>query len=131
VIDAVLRDQHQPNLVCVEVESAIRRLEATLRWGEQKAHALLASGPMDVDARRPPLVSRVLALPSTRANREVVATFRQTLHAAFPASCSDVHQALTTSDVPWPGSGLLWFRVEGNVAHALPHTPRGLSRACR
>jgi transcriptional regulator with XRE-family HTH domain len=127
VIDVVLHDRPPTNIVCVEVESRLQRVEATIRWGEQKAHALLMSGPISVDPNGPrPTVSRVLALPSTRANREVVRTFEHSIKTAFPADPADLYAALITPDAPWPGSGILWFRVEGTSAHVLPGRPRSL-----
>ena len=129
VIDVVLQEQPPRTIVCVEVESAIRRIEATMRWGEQKARALLVSGPITSEGSPPPTVSRVLALPSTRANREIVSTFRASIQATFPADPADVYRALTTADAPWPGAGLLWFAVSGTVARALPRSPLALRRS--
>lgn len=124
VIDVVLDAER--DLVCVEVQSQLRAIEATIRWGRQKAEALLTSGPWGGDEKGPPVVSRVLAIASTRSNREIVATFQRSIEVAYPAAPEAVVAALTRPDTPWPGSGLLWFTVDDSSAHLLPGSPRGL-----
>ena len=90
--------------------------------GSTKAHALLVSGPVRSDWPTPPSVSPGSGAsldggqPGDRAG-----TYRQSVRAGFfPADTHDIYLALTTADAPWPGSGLLWFRVEGTKAHVLP-----------
>ncbi len=59
--------------------------------------------------------------------RELVRTFEASLGAAYPARVWDIHQALTTAAVPWPGAGIIWADVTGGRARILERPPRGVS----
>ena len=126
VIDLVLTDLAAKVVVCVEVQSEIRRLEQQIRWATQKAHALLVTGPMADSGDGAPRVFQVLALASTRRNREIVGQFEATVRVAYPSRPEDIVSALTDHR-PWPGSGLVWLSVHGRSAHLLSGAPRRLS----
>lgn len=123
VIDLVIDERRAPLVVATEMQSRIERLEQQTRWMAEKADGLAA--------RRAALgqqlvVSRVLVLRSTVENRDLARRFGRTLATAFPAKASDVVDALTTYDAPWPGAGLVWMRVEKGVARLLGGPPRGV-----
>ena len=107
-IDAVLVDADPRLAVATEVESSLSRLEQAIRWSTAKAEALDSSRawPFGISGERP-MVDRLLVVRSTRATRDVAATFAATLHAAYPG---DPWQALAALRGPtrWPGPTLLW-----------------------
>lgn len=129
VIDAVLGHPTGHVVIALECQSELRRLEQQLRWALAKSEALpssaawpsLAPGPSD-----PPAISSILLLRSTTATRELARTFRTTLAAAYPARPADLHRALADPKVPWPGSGIIWMRLEGTRASIMPGYPRGV-----
>jgi transcriptional regulator with XRE-family HTH domain len=125
VIDVVALETSGPEVVAIEFQGGIGRLEETLRWSGQKADALLATGPI-IGADGPRQVSRVLALASTDANRQIVRSFERTLHAVYPAPSVEIVRAFTTADAPWPGSGIIWFAFDGRDARLLRNEPRSL-----
>jgi transcriptional regulator with XRE-family HTH domain len=125
VIDLVLHERGPNRLVAVEVESGLRRLEQQIRWANEKAEALESTDLFGMaSAVGRPTVSRLLVVRSTRPNHEIAQTFARTLGAAYPGSARDVHAAIT-SDVAWPGAGILWARVDGRTATILKGEPRG------
>ena len=126
-IDIVFHDVERGVVVATEVQSQIRRLEQQLRWSNEKARAILPSGAIpQVGEVAAPEVSQLLVLRSTRANREIVATYAGTIRAALPASAELAHRALTKGEGMWPGAALLWATVEGSTVRILDGPPRGL-----
>lgn len=124
-IDVVLADQPDPLFVATEVSSELRRLEQHLRWAQDKASslpsaALWSSAPSGAE------VSRLLVLRSTRNTRDLAQRFPQTFEALYPARTRDVFAAVCGDD-SWPGAGVLWARVEGDVVTLLDRPPRGVS----
>jgi len=122
-IDTVL--VRGPTVVVTEVQSELRRLEAQLRWHEEKT-AGLPSSLLWRYLGDEPTVSRLLLLRSTRTTRELARRFEQTLAAAFPARATDALAALTSDGRQWPGAAILWVRVEGRTVEILLGPPRGV-----
>jgi transcriptional regulator with XRE-family HTH domain len=125
VIDLVAHDRAAGIVIATEVQSELRRLEQQLRWSNEKAGSLPSADFwrfVEEDAT----IDQLLVLRSTRANRQLAERFTETLAVAFPASPIDAYRALTTPDVPWPGSSILWARVEGDAARILESPPRGV-----
>jgi len=126
VIDLVAHDRSAGIAVATEIQSEFRRLEQQLRWSHQKAESLPSADFwrfVDDEQR----IDRLLVLRSTRTNRHLAQRFSETLAIAFPADATAAYQALTTPDMPWPGSALIWASVEGDKAWILERPPRGLS----
>jgi transcriptional regulator with XRE-family HTH domain len=129
VIDVVLGHPAGRHVVALECQSELRRLEQQLRWATTKAEALPSSAVwpfLAPDPADPPAISSILLLRSTTATRELAWTFRTTLAAAYPAEPADLHRALTDPNVAWPGSGIIWVRLDGTNATILPGWPRGV-----
>ena len=124
-IDVVFDSQPLATTVATEVQSRIDRLEQQLRWAQDKA-ASLPSAEMwpYLDGDRS--ISRLLVLRSTAANRALVRRFEATLRAAYPARAADAHASLTAG-ARWPGAGILWADVSGDVVRVLDRPPRGVS----
>lgn len=128
VIDVVLVHRDRPLVVAIEAQSEIRRLEQQLRWANEKARALLNSEIVaairepDVP---PPRVHQVLLLRSTAATRDLARRFEATLATAYPARAFDVWRALT-GEAPWPGSGVVWVRVDRGQASIFERPPWGV-----
>lgn len=125
VIDAVFANPGEL-VIATEIQSAIRRLEQQIRWGEAKAEALPSSTAWSMlSAGRPSVpISRLLVLRTTAANREVVRAFEETLRAAFPGSSSAALAALRNPSNRWPGPTILWARVERGRVTILDGPPR-------
>jgi len=111
-IDAGLHDPRAAVFVSTEIQSELRRLEQLLRWSETKA-ASLPSWDGWTHLGDAPTVSRLLVVRDTRTNRNVAASFRRQLRAAYPADPLDALEALTTSAAAWPGPALLWASGRG------------------
>lgn len=124
-IDIVLSDQPDPLFVATEVSSEIRRLEQHFRWAQDKASSL-PSAPLWSNAPSGAEVSRLLVLRSTRNTRDLAQRFPRTFEALYPARARDVFAAVC-GDGSWPGPGLLWARVEGDVVTLLDRPPRGVA----
>jgi len=118
VIDAVLRDSVAGLVIATEVQSDLRRLEQQIRWGRDKADALVTP---DAESR----VSRLLVLRSTVRTRELARQYEATLRAAFPARTSDAVAALTAI-AAWPGPAIVWMHVHGTTATLMRHPPPGV-----
>lgn len=89
-------------IVLIEVETHIRRWEATLRHCFEKRDAVqVAVGP-DVN------VFVALCLPPTRHHRRLVAELGESVRTAFPTSPDLLRESLETG-TPWPGDGILWI----------------------
>lgn len=124
VIDAVLERADTRLLVATEVYSELRRLEQQVRWSADKANSL---GSSDLVGQGPePVVSRLLVLRSTAANRELARQFEATLGAAYPAASAQVVASLRAG-VEWPGPGIAWVRIEGDRVELLDGPPRGVT----
>jgi transcriptional regulator with XRE-family HTH domain len=117
VIDLVLRDRTTGLAIACEAQSELRRLEQVLRRLSEKAAALAALEP------QPTGFSTVLLLRSTRETRALARLYESTLAAAFPARTQAVVAALSGSD-PWPGSAIVWVRLERGAAAILDRPPR-------
>lgn len=129
VIDAVLGHPAGRHVVALECQSELRRLEQQLRWAFTKSEALPSSAVwpfLAPDPAGPPAISSILLLRSTAATRELARTFRQTLAAAYPVEPADLQLALADPKLPWPGSGIIWVRLDGTKATILPGWPRGV-----
>jgi hypothetical protein len=120
VIDLVLHDRTRPDTVATEFHAQLRRVEQQIRWANQKADAL-GSLP-EQQGRR---VSRLLVVRNTSAMREVARAASSILATAYPASTETAVRALT-ADEPWPGSAIVWMRLEGGVAELMDRPPRGV-----
>ena len=131
VVDCVLGHPVEPLVVAVEVQSELRRAEATLRRSADKAEALprspaghalaLVRGVPQVD------VSRLLVLRSTAANRAVVRDLARTFTAAFPARAGDALAALRDEHTGWPGPAIIWVHLHGRHANVMEWPPRGVT----
>jgi transcriptional regulator with XRE-family HTH domain len=119
-VDLALHDPLARVLVSTELESTLRRLEQLIRWSEEKALALDSSAnwPSWSAGGGEPDISRLLVIRVTRANRAAAAEARRLLRAAYPADPRDALDALT-GVAPWPGSALLWARLEPSGAARL------------
>ena len=120
VIDAVLEDRDGATTIETELHSQVHRVEQQVRWQRQKADAL---GLLPDQEGR--IVSRLLVLRNTQANREAVRGAKGILHAAYPARTTDAVTALRgTSE--WQGAAIIWITVEGGRARLLDGPPRGV-----
>ena len=110
----MLFDPLEPALVASELESDLRRIEQLLRWSQEKAASLpSADGWASWSAVPSPVVSRLLIVRHTRANRAAVADARRQLRDAFPADPQDALDALHGT-ARWPGAALVWARLDAN-----------------
>jgi len=122
VIDLVLVRQRPAQVVAVEAESGLRRIEQQVCWASAKAEALgLARGGAD----GPVPVSRLLLLRSTVATRAVAATYRDVLGVAYPARMVDALAALSGT-APWPGPAIVWCHSDASGARLLDGPPRNI-----
>ena len=128
VIDAVIAHPSSGRIVSVEAQSDLRRFEQQLRWAAEKADALPSAAiwPALAPDDRVPTLSRILLLRSTRDTRELARSHAATFSAAYPADPRALLDSLVLPDVPWPGNGLLWVRVEGQAVSIIKGTPRGV-----
>jgi hypothetical protein len=128
VIDLVAHDQTAGIVIATEVQSELRRLEQQIRWSHEKAESL-PSAEFWRFTQDQPKIEKLLILRSTHANRLLATRFPETLATAFLANPIQAYRALTTPDVPWPGSALLWARVDGDATRILERPPRSVSAA--
>jgi transcriptional regulator with XRE-family HTH domain len=119
VIDLVLRRSIDQLTVVCECHSEVRRLDDVLRRIGEKSQALGA-----VDGGRGS-ASTLLLLRSTATTRAVASAYESTLAAAFPARAVDALAALRGT-AAWPGSAIVWGRVEASRAQILEGVPRGV-----
>jgi hypothetical protein len=124
-VDVVLADTTDPLYVATEVSSEIRRLEQQFRWAQDKAASLPSAG-LWANAPAGSEVSRLLVLRSTRSTRDLAQRFPETFEALYPARARDVFDAICGGR-RWPGPGILWARVEGEVVTLLDRPPRGVA----
>jgi len=125
-IDLVLDRRFPADVVASEVQSRLERLEQTVRWSQEKARSL-PSSDLWRGRTADPAIHRLLVLRSTSATREVARRFEGTLRAAYPAPARAVFRAITEADRPWPGDGILWADLRGDVATILDRPPRGVA----
>ncbi len=124
-IDLVLDRRRPLEVVATEVQTRLDRLEQMIRWSQDKASSLPSADPWAaIDGT--PVVHRLLVVRSTAATRDVARRFEATLRTQYPARTIDVYEALTTIDCPWPGNGILWADVRGDVVRILDRPPRGI-----
>jgi transcriptional regulator with XRE-family HTH domain len=129
-VDAMLVLLDDGVVVATEVQSEFRRLEQQLRWASDKADSLPSSSAWTMAVptdRRPPAISLLLVIRSTRANREIARSFESTLASRYPAPAGAIHEALTTAATVWPGAGIIWATVERGEARILDRPPRGIA----
>lgn len=124
-IDLVLDSQPLATIVASEIESRIDRLEQQLRWAQDKASSL-PSAQLWPYLEGDRSISRLFVLRSTATNRELARRFEATLRAAHPARSSDIYESLTEGQ-RWPGAGILWADVRGDVVRILDRPPRGVT----
>ena len=67
----------------------------------------------------PPRISQLLIVRRTRANDRIGHEFARQLAIAYPAHPEDALGALA-GDKPWPGSALVWARIDRNGVRLLP-----------
>jgi HTH-type transcriptional regulator/antitoxin HipB len=120
VIDAVLEDRHGATTIETELHSQVHRIEQQVRWQGQKADAL-ALLP-DHEGR---VVSRLLVLRNTQANRHAIRAAKGIIVAAYPARSAEAVASLRGLS-PWPGAAVVWMTVEGGIARLLDGPPRGV-----
>jgi transcriptional regulator with XRE-family HTH domain len=124
VIDLVLERPAARLLVAAEAYSELRRLEQQIRWSAEKAASLDSS---DVVGPGPQVaVSRLLILRSTAATRKLARDFEATLRAAYPARADAVIASLRDG-ADWPGPGIVWIRIEGELVELIDGPPRGVT----
>lgn len=107
--------------VACEAQSELRAIDLIVRRLREKAMALADLGTVG------PNVSTLLLVRDTRRSRDVARLYGATLATAFSARTQEAIEALTGADRPWPGSTLIWVRVEGGRADLLPGPPRGVT----
>ena len=108
-IDVVINDRRAGQILAVEVESDVRRIEQQVRWASMKAAALPAWDQWPTDPT--PSISQVLIVRQTRSTRRTAREFASQLAVAYPAHPEDALAALTGT-VAWPGAALIWARIE-------------------
>jgi hypothetical protein len=124
-IDLVLDRAHPAVVVATEVQTRLDRLEQTIRWSQEKARSLPSADlwrTIEGDAT----IHRLFVLRSTATMRDIARRFELTLRSSYPARSIDVHAALTNPNLPWPGDGILWADVRGDVVRVLDRPPRGI-----
>ena len=120
VIDAALRLRGGSLAIAVEAHSELRSVDLVLRRLREKTLALAEiEGPSSA-------ASSVLLLRSTTRTRELVRLHHATFAAAFPGECRIAIAALVGSSSAWPGSSLLWVRLERGRGELLLAPPRGI-----
>jgi hypothetical protein len=112
-IDLVLHDPSPALVVATEIVSGLFRIEQLIRWSEEKAAALPTSAVWSrcTVGGRAPMVSRLLVIRWTRANREAASAARRILRTAYPADPRDALDSLV-SDAAWPGAAIVWARID-------------------
>jgi transcriptional regulator with XRE-family HTH domain len=109
-IDAVLHAERGGDVVAVEIQSNLRRVEQLLRWFPEKVASLPSwEGWAQLGETR--AVSQLLIVRSTKATRLKGREFRRQLVAAYPVHPADAIYALT-GRTRWPGPAMLWAEIE-------------------
>jgi transcriptional regulator with XRE-family HTH domain len=97
-----IRLQRGGDVVLVEVETRVRRLEEVIRELHSKRQAFELEEPRH-------RVHVVLALPPTTNHFALARTFESLIRTVFPAKRRDLEAALASATLPWPGDGLIWI----------------------
>jgi hypothetical protein len=118
VIDVVLSEARANQIVAVEIQSELRRVEQLVRWAHEKAAALPSSPTWQRIARgdASQAVSTLLVVRRTRANIEIATSVARQLEVAFPAHPADALRSLHGQG-SWPGTALVWVRIEADRVH--------------
>lgn len=125
-IDLAVHDPAESVVIATEIESLLLRLEQLVRWHEAKASALPSSTLWTfAGAESTPVVSRLLVIRSTRANREIARDYESLLRAAYPATCADARESLTGIRA-WPGPSILWADTRASGTRIMDGPPRGV-----
>jgi len=118
-VDLVLHDP-PATLVATELESGLHRIDQLLRWSGDKADSLPSARDWPAwSSNRAPTTHRLLVVRWTRANRDAASAARRQLREAYPADPRDALEALT-GDAAWPGSALIWARLDSSVPRLDP-----------
>ncbi|HYO41912.1 MAG TPA: helix-turn-helix transcriptional regulator [Candidatus Limnocylindrales bacterium] len=129
VIDLVLRDETYGDLVAGEGHSRLHTVEGQLRHAAGKADSLpSARGWPWSDAIEAPPASRLLVLRSCAAMHDLVRALPTTFATAYPGDTERAVAALTGGAERWPGSSIVWVRVDGARTRVLPGVPPALRR---
>jgi transcriptional regulator with XRE-family HTH domain len=112
-IDLGFHDGRAGVFVATEIQSELRRLEQLLRWAEAKA-AALPSWDGWVQLGPEPMISRLLVVRETRANRTIAEEHRRLLRTAYPADGRDALNSLGGTEA-WPGAAIIWAARDRNV----------------
>jgi transcriptional regulator with XRE-family HTH domain len=116
-IDVLLHARLERLVVACEIESALRRLEQLIRWfGEKVASLSSWEGLAQLGDVGPP--SKLLVVRATRTTRATGREFERQLRAAYPAHPADALAALA-GGAAWPGSALVWARIDGREVRFL------------
>lgn len=124
-IDLVLYEPREHRLVATEIQSELRRLEQIVRWSREKADSLRSwslwqvTDAASAELGRLPAIDQLLIVRRTRATQTVARDFARHLAIAFPAHPEDALAALMGT-APWPGSALIWARIDPKGVHFLP-----------
>src|SRR5215210_165450 len=97
-----VRLERSRDIVLVEVETRLRRLEEIIRELAGKRQSTEAHA----GSRR---VHVVLVLPPTRNHRAVAREHRHVIDAAFPVESGVLRAALESRSGEWPGDGIIWI----------------------
>lgn len=88
-------------IVLIEVETHLRRWEATVRRSFENRERVREIAPSGMN------VFAVLCLPPTRHHRQLISELDQYVRVAFPAPADHIRRALEEG-TDWPGDGILW-----------------------
>lgn len=116
-IDAALHEDRERKLVATEIQSDLRRLEQLVRWSREKADSLPSWAGWSRLGQEPD-VSLLLVVRRTRATQQLAREFGRQLRVAYPAHPDDAVAALT-GVAPWPGSALVWARIDSDRMNLL------------
>ena len=129
VIDIVLQDRLFGDLVTGEGHSRLHTVEGQLRWAGEKADSLpSARGWPWADAPGAPTAGRLLLLRSCAEMHELVRMLPAVFAAAYPGDTKQAVAALTGPDERWPGSAIVWVKVDGATTRLLRTAPRQVAR---
>jgi transcriptional regulator with XRE-family HTH domain len=114
-------------IVATEIHSELRTVEQLIRWAGDKAMSLPSAEAWPIlSGGAAQSVERLLVIRSTRTNRDIVRAHAATFATAYPGDPAAARNALFGTG-PWPGSSILWARVESGRAEILQRQPPGLA----
>jgi transcriptional regulator with XRE-family HTH domain len=123
VIDLVLAREV---ILATEICSDLRGVEQLIRWAGDKADSLPSADAWQMLlGDEPRRVDKLLVIRSPRTNREIVRAHAATFATVYPGDSGAAREALIGTGV-WPGSSILWARVEGGRAELLQRRPPGI-----